>query len=146
MKIKVNNTILLSACVIILALLCVLSVDSPMRFNRQKAKREAVVYQRIDKIKAAENKYLARHGNYAGSLDALVKEGFLADSLTYVPYSDDERFTVHATIAKNREGQEVPQVTCSAEYIQYLKGLDRASVTNLIDQANEEGRFPGITK
>lgn len=146
MKIKVNNTILLTSCVIVLALLCVLSVGSPMRFESEKAKREVVVNQRIDKIKAAEAKYLVRHGNYAGSLAALVKEGFLADSLTYIPYSDDEKFTLRATIAKNREGQEVPQVVCSAGYAQYLKGLDRVSVSNLIEKANEEGRFAGITK
>ena len=146
MKIKANNTLLLTVCVVALALLCFLSVESPMRFQRQRAKREAVVRQRIDKIKAAENKYLARHGNYAGSFDALVKEGFLADSLTYVPYSDNERFTLRATIAKDGDGQEKPQVVCSAAYSQYLDGLDKTSVSNLIDKANEEGRFPGITK
>lgn len=146
MKIKANNTLLLTVCVVVLALLCFLSVDSPMRFQRQQAKREVVVRQRMDKIKAAEDKYLAKHGNYAGNLDVLVKEGYLADSLTYVPYSDDERFTIRATIGKDRDGQDKPQVVCSATYSQYLDGLDKTSVTNLIDKANEEGRFPGITK
>lgn len=145
MKIKANNTVLLTACVVILALLCFLSVDSPMRFQRQCAKREKVVRQQIDTIKAAEAKYFAKHHSYSGSLDALVKEGFLSDEATYIPYSDNERFTLRATIGEGRGGRQQQRVVCSAGYEQYLHGLDKSSVSNLIEKANEEDRFPGVT-
>lgn len=143
MKIKPNNPILLTVCVCVLALLCFLSIDSPMRFQRQKARREVAVRQRMQRIMDAEKRYLKRHGEYAGSFEALKRDGLLADSLTYIPFSDDEHFTLHTTIV-GKGGRGKPQIECSALYSQYLDGLDKASVSNLIGQANEQGMFPGI--
>lgn len=33
---------------------------------------------------------------------------------------------------------------CSAAYDDYLKGLDKNSIDNLTQAANESGRFPGL--
>lgn len=144
MTAKMNNTSLLAACVLVLAILCFLSIGSPISFERQRTEREAVVKQRLMKIRAAEAKYLARHGAYAGSFDELAKEGLLPDSLSYIPFSDKQRFSLQVTVKESRSGKAVPSMECGAEYAQYLNGLGESSVASLIDEANTAGRYPGL--
>lgn len=144
MKIKADNTQLLGVCAIVLAMLCFLSVGAPMNFERQRENREAVVKQRLQKIGAAEAKYLARHGVYAGSFGQLAKDGLLPDSLSYIPFAGKQRFSLQATVKESKGGSMVPSMECGAEYAQYLKGLDESSVANLTDEANGAGRYPGL--
>lgn len=144
MKIKADKTQLLGMCAIVMVLLCFLSVGAPMNFERQREKREAVVRQRLQKIGAAEAKYLARYGVYAGSFGQLAKEGLLSDSLAYIPFAGRQRFSLRATTREGRSGRPVPAMECGAEYSQYLKGLDESSVVRLTDEANEAGRYPGL--
>lgn len=47
MRLKVNNTYCLGGCVLILALLCLISIGSPMYFEKQKARRESAVKERL---------------------------------------------------------------------------------------------------
>lgn len=144
MKIKVKNSYLLAGCVAVLALLCFLSVSSPERFNREVAARETVVRHRLMKIRSAEEKYRARHGAYTGSFDVLVRSGLLADSLRYIPFSGHEPFDLQATAITGKSGMQTPLMECAAEYGQYLRGLDKASVDRLTEEANAAGRFPGL--
>lgn len=144
MKIKLNNSLLLLGSVILLALLCFLSIDSPMRFDRQRAEREGEVKERLVKIRLAEEKYRMKNGRYAGSFDTLVKSGLLADSLRYIPYTDKKQFALHASSMVGKSGQQVPLMECGALYVQYLQGLDKNSVNNIVEEANATGRFPGL--
>ena len=56
MNIQHKNTYGLLACAIALAVLCVLSVSSPMRFEHQQQQREKAVKERLVKIRTAEEK------------------------------------------------------------------------------------------
>ena len=56
MRLKVNNTYCLGGCVLILALLCLISIGSPMYFEKQKARRESAVIGRQITFRAAEEK------------------------------------------------------------------------------------------
>lgn len=141
---KIKTSYILGACVFVMALLCFLSIDSPMRFNRQRNERETVVKTQLIKIRQAEEKYRAKHGAYTGSFDILVKEGLLADSLRYIPYTDKETFDLQASTQMGKSGNQIPLMECSAEYSQYLQGLDKTSVTDLTEEANSSGRFPGL--
>jgi hypothetical protein len=38
----------------------------------------------------------------------------------------------------------VPLMECGAQYQQYLNGLDRNAVANLIETANKAGDYPGL--
>ncbi len=142
-KTRASN-VLLAVCVAVLVLLCFLSIGSPMSFERQREKREVVVKRRLMKIRAAEAKYLARHGAYAGSFDELAKAGLLPDSLSYIPFSDKQRFSLQATVRESKGGRTIPLMECGAEYSQYLNGLDESSVASLTDEANAAGRYPGL--
>lgn len=143
MKRKINNNALLAACAVLLALLCVLSIGSPMHFDSQRAQREKAVKQRLMQIRTAEEKYRIRHGAYTGSFEVLAKAHLLADSLSYIPYSD-KRFELQATTMVGKSGNQIPLMECGAEYSQYLDGLDKNSVANLTEEANSAGRYPGL--
>ena len=142
MKLHVNYILL--ACVLILATLCFLSVYSPVRFDEQRQQRELVVKERLVRIRQAEELYRRQHGIYTGDFAELIKSGLLADSLTVIPYSDNERFELAASMETTRSGRQIPLMECGAQYKQYLNGLDENTVGNLMDEASQTGAYPGL--
>lgn len=143
-KAFLKNNYLLAACVLVLAVVCFLSVNAPMRFEQQQATRETAVKQRLVKIRAAEERYRLRKGVYTGDFRELTRCGLLADSLRFIPYSDGQIFSLQATSMIGKTGKHIPLMECGAGYEQYLKGLDQNSVANLIEAANSAGRYPGL--
>lgn len=142
MKIKNNHILLI--CVLALALICFLSVDKPIHFQHQQAIREYAVKERLLKIRTAEERYKKATGAYTGDFTLLVKRGLLADSLQYIPYSGGKRFSLTASTQIMKSGKQIPLMECDANYEDYLQGLDPNSIANLIQEANESGRFPGL--
>lgn len=144
MRLKVNNTYCLAGCVFIMALLCLVSIGSPMYFEKQKTRRESAVKERLMAIRAAEERYRARHGVYAATFKELARGGLLADSLADVPGVKGQRFSLTATTIPGKSGKAIPVMECGATYKQYLDGLDKTSVDELTEEANANGRFPGL--
>ncbi len=144
MRLKVNKTCCLGGCVFLLALLCLLSIGSPIHFEKQKARREKAVKERLMVIRAAEEKYRARHGVYAASFKELARCGLLADSLGSIPCVEGQRFTLTATTLPGKGGKAIPVMECGATYKQYLDGLDQSTIGELTEEANANGRFPGL--
>ena len=142
MKHRLNY--LLVVCVLVLAVACFLSVSSPLTFERQRAEREKVVMERLHIIGQAQETYCRQHGHYAESLDTLVRNGLLADSLLFVPYSDHERFSLRTTVEITPSGRSLPQMECGAHYRQYLHGLDEAAIGSLTEKAEQTGDYPGV--
>ncbi len=144
MKLMNRHHILLTVCALILVLICYLSVSAPMRFEEQVKEREKIVEYRMNSIQQAETQYLRTHGYYTASLDSLVKEGLLADSLRFIPFSDDVMFSIQTSMEPLESGETVPQMSCSASYRDYLNGMNEKEIDNLIRRASEEGKFPGL--
>lgn len=144
MKLRYKNSYLLCLSVLVMALLCFLSIDSPIRFDHQRNERETTVKTRLIKIRTAEEKYRSKNGTYTGSFDILVKSGFLADSLRYIPFAGKKEFSLQASSTIGKSGKQIPLMECGAEYSQYLQGLDKTSITDLTEEANNDGRFPGL--
>lgn len=144
MKGYFRNNYLLAVGVLVLVVLCFLSVNAPMRFDRQRAERERAVKRRLITIRTAEERYRKAHGVYAGSFDELKKARLLADSLRFIPFSDRKTFALTATTIIGKSGQEIPLMECSATYDDYLQGLDANQVAALTEEANTAGRFPGL--
>lgn len=144
MKFNIRNNYLLAGCVLVLAVLCFLSVYSPLQFEKERAVRETVVKQYLVKIRVAEEAYKTAHATYTGSLDTLVKEGLLADSLKYIPFSANKPFALSVSSVIGKSGRHVPLMECSAGYEEYLHGLDVNSIAELIEKAIASGRFPGL--
>lgn len=139
-----NKDFGLVLCVLALVVVCFLSVARPMWFQRGQQQRERAVRERMTLILRAEQRYKAQHGTYTADLNALVKAGLMADSLRFIPFSDGKTFHVVTDVDVTKSGRQVPTMSCSATYSDYLGDMDKNSVANLIEEANEAGRFPGI--
>lgn len=144
MKLKIKNNYILTFCVLALAVVCFMSVNSPIRFQHQQEKRETAVKQQLVKIRIAEEKYRNANDTYTGDFAKLVKAGYISDSLKYIPYSDGMTFTLTASTQMAKSGKQIPVMECSAGYSEYLKGLDENAIANLTQKANDSGRFPGL--
>lgn len=139
-----THIILLSACVLALAITCLLSIGAPLRFEQERAQREQVVKQRLLRIRDAEQAYLQRNGTYTASLDKLTEQGLLPRQLHTIPFSGGQRFVLSASTQTSRTGKALPLVECAAPYSAYLKGMDASAIQELTRQANATGLFPGL--
>lgn len=139
-----TTNIMLTVCVIALALACFFSIDAPLRFDSTRAGREADVKRVLVKIRTAEERFRSDSGFYAADFKALVAPGYLPDSLQYIPHSGGKRFRLSATTATTRSGHAVPVMECAAGYYDYLGDLDRTSVDALARKAAEAGLFAGL--
>ncbi len=139
-----RTNIILTACVLTLAVLCYLSISAPIRFGREQAQREKSVKHRLLQIRSAEERYRKATGLYTESFDTLVARGYMADSLRYIPYSDGQVFSLAVTVQIAKSGRTIPLMECAAPYNSYLNGLDATSVANLTEAANASGRYAGL--
>lgn len=140
---KATNTILTIAAVA-LAVLCLASIASPLRFSDEKAEREKAVKQRLMLIRDAEERYLRAEGRYCASLDTLVAHGYLVDSLRQIPYSDGQSFELKTSVVASPSGKVQPTMTCGARYETYLDGLDDGAIAEAVSEAIEAGEYPGL--
>lgn len=141
---KISNNIILAVLAAALCAVCFMSVYTPMRFDSQQEVRGRAVKERLVKIRQAEERYRRQHGVYAGDFATLIGGGFMSDSLQYIPYSDKRRFDLAATTVTGRSGRQTPLMECGAKFNDYLGGLDENSIANLIEEANNAGRYPGL--
>ena len=51
---KINNNVILGACVVFMMMLCVLSISQPIRFQKSMEGREAEVKEKLMLIRSAE--------------------------------------------------------------------------------------------
>lgn len=144
MNLRISNRLGLSICVVTLLVLCVLSISQPILFNHQKQQREREVSNRMEQIWKAEQTFCKQNNVYTANLQQLVKAGLLADSLQVIPYSDGKRFKVTANVDITRSGRQVPTLTITAQYDDYLWGMNENNVANLIEDANKRGSFSGL--
>lgn len=144
MKVNLKNNYLLAMCVLLLAVVCWMSVNAPIRFEKEQEKRETAIKERLMAIRKAEELYRKQHGAYTGDWATLIQSKLLADSLQYVPYTDKHRFSLSATTIIGKSGQQIPLMECGATYDIYLQGLDKHAISSLVEEANEAGRYPGL--
>lgn len=135
---------LLACCVLALVVISFLSVNAPIRFDRERTKRELVVKRQLLQVRRAQQRYFAATGNYCGSLAELVGRGYLPDSLQTVPFSDGRPWRLRVSAATAPSGRQRPAVECGATYDDYLCGLDAESVNSLSVTAQTSGRYPGL--
>ena len=65
--------IILAVAILFLAYLLFESVQEPIRFNREVAKREKATIQKLKDIRTAQEAYKTKYGIYAGSFDTLIQ-------------------------------------------------------------------------
>lgn len=141
---KFNMNYVLGALAAALAVTCVLSIHAPMRFDGLRAEREQAVKERLVRIRYAEERYRQANGIYTDDFNELVRGGYLADSLQYVPFSGGKKFDIAVNMQTGKSGRQIPLMECGAEYGEYLDGLDGNSISNLVEEAESAGRYPGL--
>ena len=141
---RLKNNHILCLLAVALCVVCIMSVYTPVNFDENRTKREQTVKLHLVQIRNAEERYRTLHGVYADNFAELIKSGLLADSLSYIPYSGGRRFDLTTTTTTGKSGRSVPLMECGAKYNDYLDGLDANSIANLIEQANNAGRYPGL--
>ncbi len=142
--IKINNNHILAILVVALAVVCVLCITTPIRFEKQQEMREQVVKERLMRIRLAEERFKKENGFYADDFGILIKSGLLADSLQYVPFSEGTQFALMATMFTTKSGRQMPLMECGTTYDEYLMGLDKNGIENLIEKATNMGKYPGL--
>jgi len=76
--------------------------------------------------------------------DTLLKrEGFIIDSIQYIPFSGKQKFELKAIVGKV-SGVSVPLVECCAPYDILLTGLKRQLIVNLNAERTSSDRYPGL--
>ncbi len=85
--------ILLIAAIIVLGYLLLDSIMNPIRFNKERDKREEAIKERLINIRTAEVAFKSKYGRYTGSFDTLInfvktdsfpliyKEGSITDEM-----------------------------------------------------------------
>jgi len=64
--------ILLIAAIIVLGYLLINSIMNPIRFNKERDKRENAIKERLINIRTAEVAFKSKYGRYTGSFDTLI--------------------------------------------------------------------------
>ena len=131
MKLAKHHNLWLALCVLVLAVMCYMSISAPIKFKKEQQFREQAVISRLSKIRVAELSYCRDHKVYTGDFNVLIKGGYLADSLQYIPFSDGKRFDLAATVQVSKSGRQLPLAECGATYDTYLNGLDENSIANI---------------
>ena len=143
MRVNRNNSIL-GLIVFVLLALCVVSIYVPARFDEQRKEREKAVIECLDAIRNAQENYKSRYGRYCDNLQILVNERLLASTTQYIPYSGKQKFSLKTEVKKDKGGKDISLMECGATYTQYLKGLNRASISTLMEEAVSNGIYPGL--
>lgn len=85
--------ILLVVAIVVLGYLLVDSIMNPIRFNKERDRREASIIERLKDIRTAQVAFKSKYGRYTGSFDTLIgfvktdsfpliyKEGSLTDEM-----------------------------------------------------------------
>src|SRR5574344_783 len=76
--------------------------------------------------------------------ESFYGKGFHVDSLKYIPFGNGEKFEVQVTSNMTKSGAVQYLMECGATYSQYLKGLDKDEINELMDNAGKSGAYPGL--
>ena len=74
-------------------------------------------------------------------------EGFVADSLRYIPFSQGDTFEIIAVPNTTRSGTIIQVMECNAPDSSFLKGMGKAGsrlIYNRNEEANAKGAYPGL--
>ena len=74
-------------------------------------------------------------------------EGFVADSLRYIPFSEGDTFELVACPNTTRSGSIIQVMECNAPDSSFLKGMGKAGkrlIYNRAEEADAKGAYPGL--
>jgi len=87
-----------------------------------------------------------RDTTYVPMIEAIYGEGYIIDSMRYIPYSHPrQEFSLDtATVTTGSAGIQVKVMECKAPYTSYLEDLDHQELVNLIETQTKLEKYPGL--
>ncbi|MBQ7988212.1 MAG: hypothetical protein IJ253_06855 [Bacteroidaceae bacterium] len=80
-------------------------------------------------------------------IDSLYGEGFVADSMRYIPFSQGDTFEIIAVPNTTRSGSIIQVMECNAPDSCFLKGMGKQGkrlIYNRQEDADAKGAYPGL--
>ena len=74
-------------------------------------------------------------------------EGFVADSMRFIPFSEGDTFELIACPNTTRSGSIIQVMECNAPDSSFLKGMGKQGdrlIYNRSEEANAKGAYPGL--
>jgi len=105
---------------------------------------DSMLEEGITERKALELGIIQRDTTLISVRDSLFGQNYIADSLRYIPFTQNEIFEMDATTIETASGVEVPIFEAKVHNNTYLKGLDKQQIINLNDDAFSYERYPGL--
>lgn len=96
------------------------------------------------RLRALADGIISRDITLVPVLDSLFGKGFNSDSLRYVPFTEDVKFTMESGEILTSSNLTVQVVEASVLYDDLLNGMDRQLVVNKKDEKVKIVGFPGI--
>ncbi|MFO8002589.1 MAG: hypothetical protein R6U46_15220 [Marinilabilia sp.] len=118
--------------------------DSLRLVRMEGSLTDSMIEEGITEREALQRGIIQRDTTFISVRDSLFGKKFVVDSLRYVPFTDDEKFEMDATILETEGGSEVPVFEAKVRHDVYLEGLDEQEIINLIDDDLSYERFPGL--
>ena len=105
---------------------------------------DSMLEEGITEREALELGIIQRDTTLISVKDSLLGKNYIADSLRYVPFTENEEFIMDATTIETASGVEVPIFEAKVHNNTYLKGLNKQEIINLNDDAFSYERYPGL--
>ena len=126
-----------------------LLTEDQMNKGLTEAKAAAIVNSGDQAAIAANGlQHFRRDTIWVSLQDSLYNyEGFEADSLRYIPFSQGDTFEIIACPNTTRSGSIIQVMECNAPDSSFLKGMGKQGkrlIYNRAEEANAKGAYPGL--
>ncbi|MGM0377171.1 MAG: hypothetical protein ACQEQ0_10370 [Bacteroidota bacterium] len=118
--------------------------DSLRLVRMEGSLTDSMIEEGLNEQKALERGIIQRDTTRVSVKDSLMGEDYIADSLRYVPFNDQEEIEMDAAILETGSGADVPVFEAKIHHEKYLKGLDEQQIINVIDEDLSYERYPGL--
>ena len=85
-----------------------------------------------------------RDTSFVSVLESVFGKGFPIDSIAYVPFTNNARFEMEASMYLSTSGIKIPLFEARVPFSVYLQGLDEQEIHNLIDARRTQGKYEGL--
>ncbi|MCQ2973221.1 MAG: hypothetical protein MJ211_00240 [Bacteroidales bacterium] len=100
--------------------------------------------RKVAEMKAIELGIVKRDTIEIACYDSLCKDKYNLDSLRYVPLTGGKIFQLDTAHVETASKIVVPLFEAKAHNDVYLLGLDRQEIVNKTDEAEKNGKYPGL--
>ena len=106
---------------------------------------DSMILAGMTELKALELGIIKRDTAYVNVIDTLFKtKTWIADSLRYVPFTDNAEFELGTNVLSTASGVDVEVFEAKVPYEVFLQGLEKQEIINLREVDVKLNRFPGL--